>query len=1581
MADKKEITKKPTAKVQDFTISRTKKSHEITAKWKVPSGASDDSDHRATVIIITWSVLVSEKDGYTADKNESKLKKIVVRNEHGISKTDDHINLSNFKANGGDFKGKSFTRRSFQPVGKWYLVGVKCTARFHNKKGDGPVVRRTYSFKDPDAPKVANITHDHDTGRLTCKITAYNWSGKTGEVYDTRFQVKAYDSRTKKYPRDVDDTFMADTKSYSFDVQDRMQLMYTEYVMMKCRARCRGYTGGSKWTDWVTRYVSYPTVVTITDVNLNNTSNLGKTTVLIETGKDTGKKDKTGKVIYKEDKTHPVTGVRLQRLRSVDAKTADQATAMSDEWEDLDIVDNGYCTALAVSNADVRPTVDKTTWLRVKSWNTHEDLFYRYSTPWRIKKLESKSETAKDDKIQIIYKNVDYQDAEALVVFGFNEDYSNTGIELSWSTSSSAWNSTEQPTVATLVFGTDITRHSYATIKGWSTIDGDKAARNTFVDKKYGYGAYRYISNLEPGETYYVRVRLYLEGETTTYSAYSNTLSFSVPETITGTKCAITGTSTRSGGTSAKVVVGYKAADDPDGFELSWSLDSNAWKSSVEPDRFEFNWKDSGTISHKDGWNRSSTAYLSGLTQNSSYTVKARLYYENGSTKTYTSYSPAQTLVTNVSSSDTNSIGIVSATPQADGKSVAIIVGWTESRNNNGTEISWSESPDAWSSTEQPSTFQFDWFDQPARNQTGWSKTWNKTAEVIVSGLDEGTPYYFRARRYLTANTITYTNYCAMVSAIPSSAPEKVVLSAPEFVTRGSGFEVSWTFDSDAQQKGWQLITGDVVTKTETVKEVVDGQTVTSTRKYLAISDSKRKIISRGTDSLGSCAVSAARMNQLTEGGDSIHIAVRVSTGGAYVESEAQTVTLADIPALSLIVEETLTEQPFSFKAISTDASELSAVILSEGSSGAWPDGDREQASGDVVWSNVVSPVWAESVTIDRTNLISNLPRSWSVSSNLVSLRRDAEIPVTAGTTYSVSLSDYEGAWDGVYRYDWRIAAIVGYNASGTAVDSATYYTTSGSSFVDNTTSTTWTPSTAVTAIVRLVRVRSTRDDEETETVTSTAKASALVTMISDPVHVKFEEGSTATEWTPSVIDTGSLEATVQVPGGLDFWDRGRYTLRVTAKSAETGLTSEVSEAAFDVLWRHQAPRPSAAITIVPSDTTDDNGVRTIQSVIKLAPPSYNYVLFGTVPFSDVYNASTNPDGYWRTTPSDWFTQLEDGWIHVYKDNSEGSSQTTTSTIRPSASDLIVAGTEYTVLIEIRNNNSTGTETTDMYVQQIDNNQFWGSDGASVNLLTCGEEYESRESKVADVDHHEQGVDATEAMRWNFRCGAGSVVDYDFRVSVYEADYDGDYDTPVIPADIEGDLYDVYRVTPDGPYLIASGCALDDEVTDPYSPFGGSEKGYRVASRTVDGDVDWSDYEYDLPGRGMRIDFGDDYVELPYNVAWSDSYSKDFEARSHIGESRAQGYWNDSITRRASMSTDLIKIAEQEKAAKLRKLAQYPHPCFVRMSDGCAYEANVDVGISPRYRSLAIGVSLDVTEIGLTDEFRGTVPVTNEGNG
>lgn len=199
------------------------------------------------------------------------------------------------------------------------------------------------------------------------------------------------------------------------------------------------------------------------------------------------------------------------------------------------------------------------------------------------------------------------------------------------------------------------------------------------------------------------------------------------------------------------------------------------------------------------------------------------------------------------------------------------------------------------------------------------------------------------------------------------------------------------------------------------------------------------------------------------------------------------------------------------------------------------------------------------------------------------------------------------------------------------------------------------------------------------------------------------------------------------------------------------------------------------------------------------------------------------------------------------------------------------------------------------------------------------------------------------------------------------------------PMDALGtESYNVYRVTPDGVYLIAEGCGLTETVVDPYAPYGGDGTAYRVAIVTADGDVDWLDYEYQMAGRDLRIDFGESYVELPWNLSLADGYEKDFEARRKLDGS-IDGYWNDGIIRTGGFETDLIRIEEQEKAATVRALARYAGPVFVRTPDGCAYQANVTVSsIGGARMDAALAVQLDATEVDLTDEYRADLPDREE---
>lgn len=592
-----------------------------------------------------------------------------------------------------------------------------------------------------------------------------------------------------------------------------------------------------------------------------------------------------------------------------------------------------------------------------------------------------------------------------------------------------------------------------------------------------------------------------------------------------------------------------------------------------------------------------------------------------------------------------------------DGKSAVLTIGWADD-DSTGTQVAWSDSEYAWRSTSEPDTFDFTWDDGSG---TIGTETYDHTARLYVGDLTEGTRYYFRARRYLENDDGTeYGPWCpsdTTVSVIPTTSPESVTLNAAPFVPRGSSLPLSWTFDSEAEQTMWEVLTGSTITTTETVTQIIDGEPVEEEVEHLWIDESNPQVVASGTDASGSTVLTATRLADLIGTNTSIPLAVRVRTGGDPVTSEAVTVEVADRPTIEATVvddqsqpTETLTEQPFRlYLECSVAASVTVVATAAGGNSRERPTGIEYQPEGDAVCSFEVVPEWDEVTEDDE---------------------------------------------------------VVGY------------------------------------------------------------------------------------------------AATVPASSGLELWDRGEYVITVTATDTRTGLVSDEVNAPFSVDYAYEPPRPTDAITVTPSDVTDSDGIRTLSAVVQLA----------------------------ATT---------------------GMAQT--------------------------------------------------------------------------------------------------------------------------------DVYDVYRLTPDGAYLIASDLAHDETVTDHFAPFGNyGTRAYRVAIRTADGSESWFDYEYSLRAWMVRIDYGTEYVELPYNIQLGDQWEHDFEARRHM-DGTINGYWNPGAGRVATISTDLVKRGDPEQVARVRALANHCGPCLVRTPDGCCYQADVTPNtLSMTYNDGAIPLSLNVTEVELTEEYMATIPANED---
>ena len=117
----------------------------------------------------------------------------------------------------------------------------------------------------------------------------------------------------------------------------------------------------------------------------------------------------------------------------------------------------------------------------------------------------------------------------------------------------------------------------------------------------------------------------------------------------------------------------------------------------------------------------------------------------------------------------------------------------------------------------------------------------------------------------------------------------------------------------------------------------------------------------------------------------------------------------------------------------------------------------------------------------------------------------------------------------------------------------------------------------------------------------------------------------------------------------------------------------------------------------------------------------------------------------------------------------------------------------------------------------------------------------------------------------------------------------------------------------------------------------------------------------------MRFDWQGGSLELPYNLSIGDSYKKDVDIRKHMNGS-VDGYWNRGVERTGSLSSDLIRLTQQDEINAARALARYTGPVFVRTPDGSAYEADVQVS-DLSTEGVLTAIAIDATEIGLTPEF------------
>ena len=972
------------------------------------------------------------------------------------------------------------------------------------------------------------------------------------------------------------------------------------------------------------------------------------------------------------------------------------------------------------------------------------------------------SDSAEGDPCGIVSLAPEADGHGAVLVVGFGND-GNTGTQVEWTTDANAWQATTPPVNALASWENDATRQSTS----W-------AATQTV-----------YIRGIERNATYYVKARRYRDsGGNTTYGTRSNKHSFNtVQSTALDDSCSVISATPDEDGHGAVLVVGWNENSANDGTEISWSPDADAWISNEGPSTLQATWRDEESADADFGGTQS--VHLRGMEPGTSYYVRARRYETEAGT--FSPYSQTVTVAMPTSGeSGSSRCGIVSLVGGDDGTSAVVVVGWAGERS--GCEVSWTENPNGWESSEPPSSSEFAWADTQNKSATVYTPTsdtevyedpegegrkvyytrsgsgtpedpyvyteveepvtadiasyyeaaseWQGTGTFYIVGLEEGATYYVRARTYREGTERSWSAYSDTLSVTPVSAPEAVVLAAPGAVARGESIELYWTVQNEVEQTEYH------------VHEVGDDGT--------ALED--------GEGALCHASVTAERYGDA----DSIDLYVMAGCGGGLTRSNDVSVGIADVPSLELACEPVLAAKPATFEAYTDDPScSLLATCFSQGVTEQAPDGDRDQLAGESVWTEPMMPSWDGS-TWGGTLLRSQLSDAVDDAQDALDEAQDALDGATAGDQ---SYADAEAALESAQAE--QASAKADLDAAQAALDALE----EGDEGYDE----------ALAA-----RDAALEDFNEADAALASARedydAAVADGGYSEQVAARGNAAS-ALESAQADLAAHPADGTVYVcsatiPNGSRLLDGGSYSVTARAVEGVAGLSSETATCTFSVEWAHQAPTPSDAVSLAA-----DAASRSVE-----------------VTFAE---------------PDDW---------------------------------------------------------------------------------------------------------------------------------------------------AEGDSYELYRATRTGHVLVASDLAADAVVTDRFAPYGSDSLHYRIACRTADGDVEFADYGYIMEAGGLRFDWPGGFVEMPFNVKLSDSYSKDYESRPHL-DGKVNGYYNRAVTHTGDYSADVVRADEDTRRA-IAELGEHPGAVFCRASGGVAFQCNADVGgVELDYASVSVGASFPVTEMALTEQF------------
>lgn len=1468
--------------------------HKMKATWKIPSSmVNPNKGDRATSLDIRW---------YLGIKGTDPKEVIHTSNEN---RTESTINLNNLKIG-----RKTYTRESFYPFKnkpKLNYVTVKVVSK--NSKGAGASAKNTRKFKKPRKPTISAFSFN-TVGELSCTINT-NAGDDYRERYDTKYTMKVYYSSTKKTSTIHDDSTTATSKTIKFDDPDYASRAYGEYAKVTVTAKARGYKGDSA-TVTDTFYVAYPAKAEITSVSASGRTSSDKCTIYIDTH---------------STKEHPVDRVKLEYLPNSEYSKASLIPGDAG-WETTDVIDDDKCNALAMPVADLLPDPGKYTWIRLKTYHANETVLFRYSDPFRVKKLETPAATAADDKIKIVSATAGEDGQSAVVQIGWDDGATeSTGTELSWDNDETAWKSTKEP--ATFEFEWEDETEQGAPIPV------------TSGGITYPHSATISIKDLDEGEQYFIKARRYLEDETTTYSKYSNSAT------------VITSEKPESVGASADRYVPKGS-----GLNVYWTFSGNGLQKE---------WQ----IIDSNGAFLANGEGSLGSTQIDANVLESKA--ENGDVKFTVQVSTGSGWV----ESEQHTVTIIEPPELAITGNSLVHAHEEEERDFSGDIVTFDPLEDEYvKSLKVPL--------EPVQDLHGYDKPWvggshyNQWDEVVEFGrIDASTGALVTATdRIRSKNPIyindnnTYYLYCGKLvgtsssniyaywygandSYLGSTYASNTTLTPPQGaiymrLMLGGAYGTTYLNDVSVNYPStvttyspWENLcpitgwTGCEVSQSP--YEQTEKHTITGKNIYNAPNDEARVLVP--------CHI--AKNTQITVSAD------ESCTGAAIRYFDADKVQIDFCTSLGTVADG---RRYKTFTTLNTKDCEyvefygsgpFSDLMVALGTDYAYePYGNHYPVS----WQTEAGTVYGGTVDV-----VSGVLTATTVMENASDL-----VVSMAGTS---DVNKKRALITTTYQPKNVLATEVGNNLLCNVLPSktanATYAKTEGISYGG-------TGKCVYAYVDSLQTVSAWETFAEDNNMVFTYELATPQTYQLDPVQVALLIGEQNNIWNNIGETNLTLSRVV-----LDEDQLQTNNLSVTFQS------NKICDVRLIVASQGAVSQfPKGILRQTEGDTIYSNLYDTVEWTA-------SYVLTEDETVQDKRYYSYDDNVYNVVAPDGTENPSEENWY-------EETGFFNTTIALPPALDFWDKASYTVTAVGIDRQTSLQSNEVELSFPVS-----WAHQAPSIEPL---ETYTlSADTTVLDnknyyvYDSETQTYTAVETQGNENPSSEGWYEVTTTRyITVTPVDYTDDNGTHHLSAEINltpppnyesDDVYDIYRMTGDGAQLIGQSFPLTYTAVDEYAPFGEDVTGnYRIAIRTVDGDVEFTDVEYVLEYDGIRLDWAGGYIEYPYGVSIGDSYEKDVDIRHHMNGS-VNGYWNQGVERKGSLNTDAIKIIQQDDIDLTRKLARYAGAVFVRTREGTAFEADVQITDLSTKNKAIMSIAIDATEIELTDEFMLPIPFNLENEG